>query len=168
MDLVERLETELRVVEEDLAKPRAQWKADNEQIMAKYFAEETMTKLSEGNKRRKKDKEHFSKLSFLLLQPEGHNGQLRAGTPEENQHQLKAYPNPASDQQTLEFVVAQKGMVTIELMDMNGKVVASLYNGKMAAGPQSVVVDLPEVSGNYYYLITDQTGYSTLSLMMTK
>jgi len=46
---------------------------------------------------------------------------------------LKAYPNPFADQLTVDFTVSQEGPVTLTLLDINGKVVATHHLDKVAA-----------------------------------
>jgi hypothetical protein len=45
-----------------------------------------------------------------------------------------AYPNPFSQHLTISFKAAETGMVSLELFDLNGKMIRSLFEGKVLKG----------------------------------
>jgi len=62
--------------------------------------------------------------------------------------QLRIFPNPVSDKLSMEYWSPQESKITIELLDLNGKLVRSIFNG-MHQGKQTYTwtKDLP--SGIY-------------------
>jgi hypothetical protein len=45
-------------------------------------------------------------------------------------------PNPASDKISVEFNISNSGLTKIDVIDMNGKVIAEIFNGYLSAGNQ--------------------------------
>ena len=76
----------------------------------------------------------------------------------ENQLNLRSYPNPAEDQMTIAYQLAQENELTIILYDQFGRPVLTKAVGKQTAGPQEVRMDIGSLaSGIYYYqLRSDQ------------
>lgn len=52
----------------------------------------------------------------------------------ETSEAVVAYPNPFSGSTNVEFAVAQDGFYTVNIFDMSGNVVGTLYNGDLKAG----------------------------------
>jgi hypothetical protein len=76
---------------------------------------------------------------------------------------MVAYPNPFSDQVSFKFKLAQKGEITIQVMDMNGRTVRVIHEGQKTAGEYTVQMngnDLP--SGNYFATmsVNNETVYT--------
>lgn len=62
---------------------------------------------------------------------------LRAAAPaaaEVKELQLSAYPNPFSSQTTVQFALPQAGLATLDLLDLDGRVVRHLFAGQAPAG----------------------------------
>jgi CubicO group peptidase (beta-lactamase class C family) len=57
--------------------------------------------------------------------------------------QLSTYPNPAASQVTLTFSVPADGPVGLQVISLEGKVVATLYKGEARAGEQKTLVWIP-------------------------
>jgi hypothetical protein len=77
-------------------------------------------------------------------------------------------PNPLNPEGTLRFTLGQAGPVTIQLFDLNGRLVRILANRQqMPAGPNSVRLDGTNrigarlASGVYFYRITTGEGEVT-------
>ena len=74
--------------------------------------------------------------------------------------QLKTYPNPFSDQTTLEFFMASEAKVAVSVFDLQGRKVSSLFDG-LAAGKQRLRWNGTNDSGaklaSGLYFITVQT-----------
>jgi hypothetical protein len=70
---------------------------------------------------------------------------------------VKAYPNPANDHTTLEFVVWQRSNVTVQLYDLNGRLVKTVADKKSMNGPQKMNISTADLQ-NGIYLCTINTG----------
>lgn len=171
--LVEKYDEELTAIADDLSDQKLQWKADQKAILTKYKPEHANPKKRKErgtiNEERRAQHELYKKIGFLLIDPNGaDHKEMQQGDAGTNQL-MKAYPNPTTGSQTLEFVVAKKGMVKIDLVDMGGKVVETLYRGKLDEGPQTMEVQLPAIRGSsFYYLITDAAGTTTLPVVIAR
>jgi hypothetical protein len=81
---------------------------------------------------------------------------------------IKAYPNPFAEEVTIEFTSSTDGEATVEIFDLAGNKIASIYNGEVKAGMVNTVKfrgeDLP--SGIYLYVITsgDKRVYDRIIL----
>ena len=58
----------------------------------------------------------------------------------ESQYALSAYPSPTSGSATIEFVAAQQGKSTLQVIDMNGRIVKTIFNQNVVSG-QTYTVD---------------------------
>ncbi|MCX7696389.1 MAG: T9SS type A sorting domain-containing protein [Bacteroidales bacterium] len=65
-----------------------------------------------------------------------------------------SYPNPASDQVTIEYVLDNSTEVTIEILGSNGQLIAEYKQGLKQAGKHSFDVNVSNfASGKYYFSI---------------
>ena len=70
------------------------------------------------------------------------------------------YPNPFNPITTIEFTIPERSKVTIQVFDITGKLMTTLYNGIRENGRHSVIFDASGYSsGLYYYRI--QSGIFT-------
>jgi fibronectin type 3 domain-containing protein len=80
------------------------------------------------------------------------------------------YPNPFNPATTIEFTLAEDGMVSLRVFDILGREVQTLVNGEMKAGEaHSIIFDASKLSsGLYFYRL--ETGKSSLvkKLMLLK
>jgi len=83
---------------------------------------------------------------------------------------LKNYPNPFNPQTTINFSVANPGIITLKVYDISGKEVSNVINGFYAIGNYSVKWNAMDINGNqlpsgiYIYQLND--GKSILSNRM--
>lgn len=79
------------------------------------------------------------------------------------------YPNPAANQITIGFENEQPGKVTIEMLDLSGKIVATLEQTQMAQGKQQVISALSNFeAGAYMIRITTPTGVLSHPLIISQ
>ncbi len=78
------------------------------------------------------------------------------------------YPNPAQDNTMVEFSLEQNDQITVEVMDLNGKVVQQVYAGDLAMGTHRFPVNTAELSSGIYLvrLLTDEGKYLTRKLVV--
>ncbi len=85
--------------------------------------------------------------------------------------ELKAYPNPAMEQTTIEFALTQSEVVSLGVFDLSGKQVAHVFKGFVQAGVvKSVAVDASDLAaGVYVCRLESDTGISDVyKLVITK
>lgn len=79
------------------------------------------------------------------------------------------YPNPFNPTSTIEYELPQAGQVTIKVIDILGKEVASIENGYREAGSYKVTVDAKDLgTGVYFYTIHSGSFAMTRKMMVLK
>lgn len=61
--------------------------------------------------------------------------------------ELTNYPNPVSDQTTIQYSLEYGGYVELKVYDLSGRVIATLAQGYQGAGDQNVTWNLQDASG---------------------
>jgi hypothetical protein len=70
-----------------------------------------------------------------------------------------AYPNPSSDEITLNYSIANSSKVSIEIFDAQGKSVMKIAKGNLPAGMQMEKINVSSFNqGNYFYNVVTETG----------
>jgi hypothetical protein len=67
-----------------------------------------------------------------------------------NNGALKVFPNPASDELHLVFALPAAEMVTVQITDMDGRLVKQVMSGTLS-GNQNLVVDLSDLGEGVYF-----------------
>jgi hypothetical protein len=70
---------------------------------------------------------------------------------------LRNYPNPFQNQTTIEYELARGGNVSLDLLDVNGRFIKHLYEGKNSQGTHSFQLDVSGLTQGLY-LIKLQSG----------
>lgn len=79
------------------------------------------------------------------------------------------YPNPFNPTTNFEFRIADFGFVSLKIFDVNGREVASIINGTMAAGSYSFQWDGRNFSsGIYFYSLSAGNFKETKRMMLVK
>lgn len=95
-----------------------------------------------------------------------HNCEGDDGTPPnllESQFTMTAYPNPTTGQAQIVFDALTNGKTTIEIMDMNGRLVETIFNQDVRAGENySVAFDGSDLPNGIY--ITKMTTNSEIAI----
>jgi len=63
-----------------------------------------------------------------------------------------SYPNPFTDQATIQFTLDKSTNVSIDIYDITGKTVRSINAGSFAAGENSVVIQREDLNSGIYLL----------------
>ena len=81
---------------------------------------------------------------------------------------LTIYPNPTADRLNLTYNLTSSADVRVKVMDMNGKAVAQLFNGKQNSGPQSLGWNARTGSGlsDGIYIIQLEIGDARFNKLM--
>lgn len=81
--------------------------------------------------------------------------------------EIRSFPNPFSEQLTIEFLLQESSSVTLFIYDFSGKLVSKVYKGQLSAGNQQLVWSGSDVSGNkvksgmyYYSMLINGKNYS--------
>ena len=79
------------------------------------------------------------------------------------------YPNPFNPSTTIAFELAKAGQVTLEVFNVTGQKVATLVDGRMAAGEQEVDFNAVNfASGVYFYSLTAGDYVQTRKMVLMK
>lgn len=79
--------------------------------------------------------------------------------------EAKAYPNPTRDNATIELDIEISGNFTIQLFDLNGRLVEQIYDGHLDSGRQIFNTDLYDyMPGLYFISIQSLFQQETLKL----
>ncbi|HTF03494.1 MAG TPA: T9SS type A sorting domain-containing protein, partial [Bacteroidia bacterium] len=89
-------------------------------------------------------------------------------SPAEGINAFDVYPNPAQDNTMIEFSLEERDHINVEIVDLNGKIVQSVYNGDLASGIHRFPVQTAELSSGIYLvrLVTDDGKYLTRRLVI--
>lgn len=69
--------------------------------------------------------------------------------------QIKAYPNPIQDQFQLEFESAETNTVQVRILDGNGRLIRTLWEGKVGEGLNRFSFDSSGLASGYYQLVIE-------------
>ena len=73
---------------------------------------------------------------------------------------IRAYPNPFIEQVTVEFNVSNRQVYTLEMIDIDGKLIKTVYHGSLHEGLHIFNVDVGSVqTGIYFFSVSCQDGY---------
>ena len=79
------------------------------------------------------------------------------------------YPNPFNPVTSISYSIPQKGLVTVKVFDVTGKLVKTLVNETMEAGSNSVLFDASSLaSGVYFYNIVSGSFTDTKKMILVK
>jgi predicted outer membrane repeat protein len=82
---------------------------------------------------------------------------------------LSSYPNPFNAQTTIRFSLPQAGPVEIDIYDILGRRIGTLYFGELLAGEHGVVWDAGEnPSGIYFYRLKAKEGAISGKMTLVK
>lgn len=109
----------------------------------------------------------FNPVGFLMWDP---NAPMPTfGGAEKSDDKVDVYPNPSTETNKISFVLQQKGIVKIELLDKDGKFVKTILNEVRDSGNHTLDVYLNKLpSAVYYYRITTASGSKTTRFLVNK
>lgn len=83
--------------------------------------------------------------------------------------QLTNYPNPVSDNTTIEFTLSGKANVNLQIWDVYGRLLETLINEPMQEGKHSILFNKKNLkSGIYYYSLTADKRRKTNKMVIVK
>jgi aspartate 1-decarboxylase len=107
---------------------------------------------------------------FVVAASRGTNGNPTVAGPNSTATELTVYPNPFTQQATVQFDLAMAGSVSLAIYDLQGKLVRQLYKGESEAGvSRNFTVEAQGLSSGLYMLrlVTGQ-NVLTQKLMLNK
>lgn len=79
------------------------------------------------------------------------------------------YPNPFNPETKINFSIPSKGMVKLDVYNLNGEFVLNLIDGNMPAGDHSVKVNLTDLaSGVYIYSLAFESKVQSRKMILLK
>lgn len=76
------------------------------------------------------------------------------------------YPNPAVNSTNIKFALKNAADVTVNVYDMNGRVINTINQSKLGAGEHTIAVETTNLAaGNYIYMISTSEGDRLASQM---
>jgi hypothetical protein len=79
------------------------------------------------------------------------------------------YPNPFNPSTQIRFALPESDNVTLEVFDVTGRQIATLLDGRQAAGSYTVTVDASSwTSGMYFYRLTTGSDYIVKRMVVLK
>ena len=72
------------------------------------------------------------------------------------------YPNPFNSQTTIGYEIRKPGNYTLEIFDMNGKLITKLFNGFRSSGLYNEVYEANLISSGVYLYRLSGEGFSTI------
>lgn len=86
-----------------------------------------------------------------------------------NQNSVSLYPNPTNGAATLAFNIVKAGNVSVQVVDLTGRVVATVANETMTAGARKVTINTDNLaSGVYNVQVQTEEGNFTQRLSVVK
>ena len=83
--------------------------------------------------------------------------------------QLTNYPNPVSDNTTIEFTLNGKANVNLQIWDAYGRLMETLVNSPLQEGKHSIVFNKKNLKpGIYYYSLTADKRRKTNKMVIAK
>lgn len=174
--LVDKYSADIDALYAGIATQEKQWEQDRKAIMEKYAPNPSDEKMKrpgfqrkpQGQKQNAEDwkarMDFHKKLRFLLLDP---NEPTTTSKTAAVNRKVNAYPNPAGATQNLEFDVLQSGKVLVEIIDGQGNVVKTVFNGNLEKGTNKLQVNTGDLKGkSYFYRITDAQGTTTKAFII--
>lgn len=71
---------------------------------------------------------------------------------EENTNGISIYPNPFEDEFEIEFVLENQDYITIDIYDVVGRKVSSLYEGVFDSGIHKIKIDATDIAKGSYFI----------------
>lgn len=80
-------------------------------------------------------------------------------------HEFWVYPNPVSSSSKVCFKLSNSEFVKIDLLNIEGKKVKSLFNGNLDAGSKEINCDFSAISSGQYIVVLDIDGSQTSEMI---
>ncbi len=78
---------------------------------------------------------------------------------DKNIFNINIYPNPVDSQVVIEYFNPSNGKVKVEMMDLNGKLIQTVFEGTSTEGTQKVLFNMPDVPDGMYFISVENENY---------
>lgn len=79
---------------------------------------------------------------------------------------LKVFPNPADQSAKIQMNLKDKSNVIIDLYDVNGNKIQSIFNGEMGSGNQTIDYPFQNIKQGNYYIKTTANGKTNTEMIV--
>ena len=80
---------------------------------------------------------------------------------------MSVFPNPAYQNNQIDFHLEESGMVKISILNKNGELIRSVLNSRLEAGEHSQMIDLTDLEpGLYFYQIETPEGSTSKKILV--
>ncbi len=87
----------------------------------------------------------------------------------QNVAEVKMYPNPVNEIATVAITLAENAQVTLDIFDITGKLVNTVYNEEMNAGQNNVSINVTELPAGLYFTTIRSGKYNkTMKMVVVK
>lgn len=94
-----------------------------------------------------------TKTDYILITDNANLIEMEAST------DVSVYPNPFKGETTISFDLLNSDDLMVDVLDINGKVVASVFEGNLAVGKQEIKWNSNLKKGTYFVRITGTSNY---------
>jgi len=94
---------------------------------------------------------------------------INSNNPPAHYSLLQNYPNPFNAGTTFEFTLSSDQQVTLNIFDITGKEITSVFNGELSQGKHTLFFDARQLSGGiYFYRITAGSFVQTKKMTLLR
>ncbi|MBK7182686.1 MAG: T9SS type A sorting domain-containing protein [Bacteroidetes bacterium] len=87
----------------------------------------------------------------------------------QNVAEVKMYPNPVNDIATVNVTLAENAQIAVNIFDITGKLVNTVYNDQMNAGLNTLSINVSELpAGIYFTSVTSGKYNKTMKMVVVK
>ena len=76
-------------------------------------------------------------------------------------NEVSVYPNPIIDHAQVDFTLVEQSQVSIDIYNLLGKKIITVYNGRMIAGAQSIQINIDNLDNGIYFVNIEIDGQLT-------
>ncbi len=79
-----------------------------------------------------------------------------------NVFNINIYPNPADSQVVIEYFNPNNGKVKMEMVDINGKKIQTIFEGTTTEGTQKVIFEMPDIADGMYFISVENDNHKNV------
>ncbi len=80
----------------------------------------------------------------------------------------QVYPNPACGSVAFSFVIPDQGQVSLDIFDISGHRVMSLFEGLLVPGEHDIAAEIDLGTGLYFYRLSTEGGSAAGKLVISR
>ena len=160
-ELAKKYEADIERLHDEIKEERKTWKDDMKAIAQKHISEtdEPARMHAVHAHEHRHHKENMKALMFLMLDYKASPADLLAEEEGKQTLDIKVFPIPSDNNNTIEWTQQTDGAVQIELYDISGRFIRSILNETKTTGKHQVNVDVNDLNGyHFYYKVVTPDG----------